>query len=557
LLEPIRAAMFTILRKDRRCAFRLKGVEKRRNIKAFLERFDDSHLIHSGDLTTSTDKFPFFFMEETIKGMFDVGAINELERDILLMATGPFLICDPKVSSNELAIRRFQDQIKELKLTFNPIKDGGEIQSRRRNGVIMFNNYIKPDRSKTSKPFYQKYLEDYMAQHPSARVICPKIGEKKRQGLGLPLKDLHAEGYVERDFLAEASEFLKHPWQGYLSRVGLQMGTSISIALLYGFNIFCDERAYVRSGGKGRSLLCGDDSLRLGNYVYIYTYRDTVSDLGGVWSKTKDVVGEYPRGIFTEIAFEDREILLMPKVKTVVRHPERKGPPSWQTAIPGINSIKAANPKIENALIGDIKFRFPHLYLPLPLTTPKPIGLGVAQGQMTEADQRMWENIKRVKDPFLALRLMSKFTEAFTVRECNTEPIQEVVSFVTPKLPRAFGSSARRAERYKKGEVMWLKEVQNKIRAGIAETSLLEAPSRRRFFAGSSNYPTIVEEHRKSLNDCATILNNHGCLELHGSRNKDLYDFLPTDEQFIEFTLHADIEVHGLKTLFGEDWVAQ
>jgi len=558
LLEPIRAAMFTILRKDKRCAFRLKGVEKRRNIKAFLERFDTSELIHSGDLTTSTDKFPFFFMEETIKGMFDVGAITDLERDIMLMATGPYLICDPKVKSNELNSVRFQDSIKSINMHFKAVRNDAQMQGRKKNGIWTVNNYIPltPDLDYSKKTFYIDLIERYKLVHPNAKLIrYPEASV--RQGFSAPIKDHVPEGFNERNFLQEATDFLEHPWVGYLSRVGLQMGTSISIALLYGFNIFCDERAYVRSGGKGRSLLCGDDSLRIGNYVYIYTYRDTVSDLGGIWSKTKDVVGEYPRGIFTEIAFEDNDILLMPKVKTVVRHKERNGPPAWQTAIPGIHSLKAVTPGIENALIGDIKRRFPHLYLPLPLSTPKPIGLGEKHGQMGEADQRMWENIKRVKDPHLALRLLSKFSESFTVRECNTEPIQEVVSFITPLLPRAFGTSAKRAERYKRGEVMWLKEVQQKIRAGIAETALLEAPSRRRFFAGSVDYAKVMSEHTSNLNDCASILNNHDCLELHGGRNKSLYDFLPTDEQFIEFTLHADIEVHGLKNLLGEDWVAQ
>jgi len=212
---------------------------------------------------------------------------------------------------------------------------------------------------------------------------------------------------------------------GYLTKKGVLMSTSASIAMLYSYNLYADTCAennwygpgtYPGPRPEGVSELCGDDSFRFGNRPYIFIYREVITSLGGVWSKTKDVVGKLARGIFTEIPFEDGRTMLVPKLKTLVRPVKNVGGAAgWRRAIPAINSLQCPE-TLRRGLEDHIIKQFDELSKPdIPIQLPKQLG-GIGRGRLTTANALLFNNIKRIVDPMEAYRALSIFRRSFEVR---------------------------------------------------------------------------------------------------------------------------------------------
>jgi hypothetical protein len=92
LQQPLRQALFSIIRDDPRCSYRAKGGEKRERLAKFLETMELSDLIHSGDLRVSTDNFSLDFNRAFVEGIYLTGKIDYTEYLILRAATGSFRI---------------------------------------------------------------------------------------------------------------------------------------------------------------------------------------------------------------------------------------------------------------------------------------------------------------------------------------------------------------------------------------------------------------------------------------------------------------------------------
>jgi hypothetical protein len=211
----------------------------------------------------------------------------------------------------------------------------------------------------------------------------------------------------------------------YLSRKGVQMATSISIGVLYAYNLYADDCA--RKGwagsetgvrGFGTSALCGDDSFRNGDENFIRTYREVIVSLGGVWSKTKDIIGVHPRGVFTELLFDGNSRLKVPKLKTLVRPPkgkEEQEAPGWKRAISALRTIDAP-PHLVKSLQDEIITKFPEMEdTSLPMALSEDLG-GIGRGVLSSHNLNIWSNIKRINDPVIAMEAFNLWTASLKIQ---------------------------------------------------------------------------------------------------------------------------------------------
>lgn len=332
----------------------------------------------------------------------------------------------------------------------------------------------------------------------------------------------------------------------YLTKKGVQMSTSISIGMLYSYNIFSDTHATVlKPLCKGQSQLCGDDSLRAGDDDYIQGYRDTITALGGIWSTTKDVVGQYPRGVFTELLIENGKIISVPKAKTIIRpdKEDRYEAPAWRRAIPAINSLKA--PRLcKGPLVREIIERFPQInenYVPTFL--PKELGgIGVYSSCKNSTLKQAWNNVKRIKDPLLASECLREFRRCTSIekhaQERSIMDIDKVIEEYPPTYVR--GPKELLDMEYKLGRSSYAYLEAQRLRGLIESASNLELPPMPTPFRNDKG--VVALRVKESIDACYDLMVKHNLDDFSGTQRKDgLYDVVPSDNQYISQTYRVDI----------------
>jgi hypothetical protein len=351
----------------------------------------------------------------------------------------------------------------------------------------------------------------------------------------------------------------------YLTKKGVQMATAVSIGCLYAYNMYADQMA--RDGWtpdgqgpptKGWSLLCGDDSLRSGDELFIYIYRSIITSLGGVWSKTKDVMGELQRGVFTELQFENGVLLPIPKVKTLCRPRTRKDKEiaPWRRAIPALNSIFCPD-NLAYSLQTEVIGKYPELSDPLlPTQLPKKLG-GTGHGRLSGRNQLIWNNIKRIKNPVLANKALAIFRQTFNIKTFSNDQggkiADEILRLSPPDLvirnTEAYEGAVHSAVSYRKA---------HSTLRGLASAALaLDFPpepvtfEKESLFGHTRTTLSIKKEMERKLLD---YLYENDLEDLGGQDKKvrGLLPVTPTDDHFFDYTYNALIQsVHLRSLVFG------
>jgi hypothetical protein len=344
----------------------------------------------------------------------------------------------------------------------------------------------------------------------------------------------------------------------YLTRKGVQMATTISIAVLYSYNAYADDMArqgWIGVPGKptkGVSVLCGDDSLRNGDREFILIYRAIIESLGGVWSKTKDSVGAEPRGVFTELLFRNGEQLPVPKMKTIVRpdnpHSEKLGQ-GWKRAISAIHSLKCPE-YLKEVLQSDIIDQYPEvLDENLPTALPKECG-GLGTGSLSPINQSIWTNILRIQDPIIALEAHKIFAQPLRIKVTgdisdalyhkylSILPSDQIIS-LKPGKPIAAG-------------LYPLKDAIGQLRAIISSVHSLDhhRPPTESLENASGSALTALRMHSKLLG----LLRAQGLEDIWGE-GRYQSGLLPkprTDSQFIEQVLNLHVPRTWADHILGE-----
>jgi hypothetical protein len=333
----------------------------------------------------------------------------------------------------------------------------------------------------------------------------------------------------------------------YLTKKGVQMSTAISVGMLYSYNLFSDS--YARKlfpNCKGKSQLAGDDSLRFGDIDYITGYRQAIEALGGKWSKTKDVVGKYPRGVFTELLFEDGKIIKVPKIKTIVRpeeHDNNNQAASFKRAIPAVQSLTAPE-EAKAPLVREILERFPELQSPqLPLGLPKELGgLGKFGPRMDPTTQSIWDNIKRIRDPIKAVEALRIFRSSISI---EIEPegrgllsITEICKNNPPTFMR--GPRELRDAAYRRREVAYLHLETQRLRGLIESASILDHPPKPVRF--KQDHGQLAEKYVGSMEKLYTFLQSEQLDDYNVDFGKPgLRDQIPSDNTYLSQTYLADV----------------
>jgi hypothetical protein len=300
----------------------------------------------------------------------------------------------------------------------------------------------------------------------------------------------------------------------YLTSRGVQMATAISIGMLYSYNIVADAWSVKKCRDlgirPGKSLVAGDDSLRAGNDTYINEYRLAIEVMGGQFSKTKDVVGRYPRGVFTEILFEGHTIKDVPKTKTLVRpKDDNRSAPAWLRAVPAIKSLKAPLEGLRIPLRQEIISRYGELSNPdLPLALPVILGglgdLGPVPSAPTAA---VLKNISQIKDPIDALEALRTLTKCISVQTEPERIIKLKVSAQSGIKPVLFNDPTQKVVRdklYHDGKLIYYRLAAQRVKGLVETASLLEMPPKPVRF--KKNHGTESFAARKCINKTMQFL---------------------------------------------------
>jgi len=530
--QPIRKSLFEIIERDNRCAYRTKGGTNRSKLAKFLENFEKAMLIHSGDLTVSTDNFSLEFNWAVAEGLKRTGKITETEYLILKAATGPFRMIEPGEEADakrtDLLIPEFWEiKPKEEMIISNTAKkmwDKMNAQQDKRKIPIPGKTIkIIPQgkarsictRCQTSTdtprcmvhttnphPKPGATLDELILSTEYPEHIFPKViisttlegfrketnmkekeapltndQETKGEGVSFPLKKFPKETFPEQIDAMLVQIRRNHDMcedTSYLTQKGMQMSQALSITMLYTLNIFADDRA--RKVGKGMSLLCGDDSLRAGNELYINKYREEISALGGIWSKTKDVVGSMGHGIFTEQHFSDGKIYDIPKVKVACKtNPKIAG---WKTIIQSVNNAEMPEiPKIISAIKEEMLYpyrddlNFLKEFLPIGIDTNLG-GLGPQEG-LPWVTEEILSSIQELRDISKANDYMMKVTKCLHIDAIPRSTRRKINLMATfPEGPTVNNTVGFHTNTHR-----WLYLEKRRLRSALEATTTLEDPA--------------------------------------------------------------------------------
>jgi len=576
--QPIRKAMWKIIKKDPRCSFRAKGATKEQMLEGFFKSLDSSDFVHSGDMTVSTDNFPFDFMRHVIEGM----GLSTLWKKLAYLCCGPFVMLSPQKENYTLRSKLMvvgdpglsefpdhkntnkpnpSDHLKKVFQGCGGTPEEYESWQRKRSNWLktedipkrhdigtkenpwFFNEGKGPGTSSLEgwekstnfsakhQAFVEKCREDAknfleswaeIRSHAGSKVDSKLTKETKRRidlgpyGLAqqlmtyensedpemgytngprysmTPLERLKKMIKKHKQAISPLPYMFESFWDGaqkgeryYLTQKGLHMSTACSVAMLYSFNIFCDTMARDTPGAKGKSELCGDDSVRAGNEIYIKVYKEVAESLGAIFSKWKDVTARNMRGIFTELHLQNREILRIPKLKTIVRA-EAKGQAGNDDGAPAWKKFISAQHTLVTPTDESLTFAWEEMYHHFadPIDTIKhilPLGLHPQVGGAgwrfpypTGINREIWEAIKTIPVPSYAHDLSNLFLRPLAPYqvEDKRQPNLRLDPFLTAKpIKQSFKES-----QFQQGSGRWLYLEKRKLRGYIEAASTLDNP---------------------------------------------------------------------------------
>jgi hypothetical protein len=562
ILEPIRRGMFSCLDKDRRSQFRLRGGEKEKYIRAFLQKMEDQDILHSSDLSKSTDGIPFEFGLAIAEALIETGKITAEQGRALKLGLGPYRMVKPTNNQmlDRVHLRLAKPQDIRDKLTI-PVKSGIPIPKMVKApdmNEATITQKIRGIKARTGGKTISQTISDFKQKYPEAKTLelirdqneyFPqsefRLGTPEEWEIQNGIPPMNAT--ILDELITDHYRILKYEFEEeHLTRVGVQMGTSISIAILYCLNLYCDDNA--RKVGKGESLICGDDAIRAGNIPYIEKYREEIQALGGEFSKTKDVVGATSRGVFTEYYIQDGQLLSIPKVKLIVRPQAESNmnmAPEWVRAIGAFNSLRT-DIYTQTSLRAELLERYGDIYDALwnylPLGLPRRSGgLGLIR-PLGELSSRIWEKIRSVKDPIMAVEFYRRFTSCITVQTYETQTRPKLdFRHMFHKLPYENWTLNRGDSQYHEGKARWLYLEIRKLRGAIEAAILTTSPHEQIMFKSHSNLEqTIIEQMRENW----SILREMEGLEFLTT--------IPSEEDFMERIYKADIPTSWVDGLIGK-----
>lgn len=540
LQQPIRKALFGVIRRDNRCSYRTTGGEKREKLQKFLETFEKSDLIHSGDLAVSTDNFSHEFNLALCEGINNTGKITPTEYLILKAAVGGFRMMEPSMETDENLKHckpdRLYTRAKEEIVLLPPLtlKQQMLLKVRNWDEIPTSSKYatkatlnVKPTRpkpccvkcQKTSGPctviekipnvdpdkgIDEKFSSITYPKHTFVKVeksllsgFCKESGmrnafneksnlfhDQSRKGLGSPTE----QQFGNIDFDVTLAYYLKKikdcnslEAECYLTKRGVQMSQAVSIATLYSFNLFADDKSRKAHNSQGKSQLCGDDSLRAGNHVYVHTYRSEIEILGGVWSKTKDIVGNNGNGIFTEQHFTEGRVMDIPKLKAASRF-DVDNIPGWLKAIQSVNKIefpKDANPLISSQGREEVLYPFrdqlEYLSQIIPIGISKTLGgLGSKDYPLHWTIENILKSIQAVDDKQIAVSMLKRITRCLHPR-VETQTRQRKIN-IHIDYPKEETTTFMKKLGYLKGTHRWIYLEDQALRSAMEGVVALEDP---------------------------------------------------------------------------------
>jgi len=540
LQQPIREAMFSVIKKDRRCRYRTRGGSRKEDLTAFLRSFERNMLSHSGDLKVSTDNFSATFNRCLIRGIEMTGKLTPLEITIFKAATGSFRMICPDDGPGELVHIQpaaFHDMSVEEDKPFAIEKKFKDLYNKmKREEEPRVYNQSEPvfTTPKTNCINCGKYREKCTCNLGFQRIRneekktpldwkLPLPGWKKAsrmpeqggrdlpptQGEGIGFETMEPKQYnwnhekVVEEYIELQKMILGFMGnENYQTQRGVQMSQAISIATLYSYNLFADDEA-IAAGGKGMSNLCGDDSLRTGDDIYIYTYRDTIADLGGVWSKLKDVVGTTGNGIFTEEHFSYGRVHDIPKVRAVARY-DNDNIPGWQKALQSANKVEFPRDpgSGETYAQGRTLVLEPYRSDLEELKQFLPLGLPTTLGGLGDESPIHWKTaealsrLPKVEDKVLASRCLKKVLKCMHSDQLKTK--RQWKLDLSIEYPNERTSTLEREIGFHRGTHRWIYLETQRLRSALEAAATLESPAYPVKFEKLSNYQ-VVRKHLLNL----------------------------------------------------------
>lgn len=499
LAEPIRKVMFKVLKKDKRCSFSLTGKSTKHDVVAFLNEFKGAEQCHSSDLTRSTDFFPMKFSENLFRGLYDAKNLTIFQMKVALLASGPFRIIKPTEENilwkEKLNLPDPRDLIKEWKDLNKPQRT---VDIQIKPGLFDVNAYLA--KYSPTPDYFEAVMDPDKGNFvikPRSETLGNRMVNPPEFSLLMKYKTLHVESLSANP-----------PGEWYLTRVGMQMGISLSIGILFSYNLFCDDQARNTKNARGRTLICGDDALRGGNHIYINAYRQAVIGCSGQFSETKDVMGPENKGIFTEYHFCEDKILKIPKVKSLVRlKQDRKSAPGWITALAAAKSTSVTDGclvPIREMALNRYRTILPILKDELPLGLPLEFG-GYYPNELRGRNKYVFDQIKSVEDPVEAYLLLQQMTsiikvETFTERPTGNIQLRTAIQWLGK--PRLLKDNKRVSYG------LWIPLAIRDLRANLETVGLLEKAPEPISFHQKEKVEQIVIQQRMTLTDIEDKIKN-------------------------------------------------
>jgi len=291
----IREKLFKEITTDNRSSFNYGG--KRVHFWNAISKMTDQEIIHSSDLKSSTDHFSFDFARTVGLALLDGGKIDFEEYQAILLLTGPMRIVP------------HDTKLKRVPL-LSEIRTNQQIHLYDRRW------------EHAQKGFIAKFAKSYRARHPGSTNLINKLDPNLYRPTLSALK---------RELEREISQSLTMRYEKeYLTKCGLHMATSISIAMLNLMNLFADTYANKVTHSRALTQITGDDALRMGKRENIEAYKNILRRMHAEFSDSKDATTLQSRALYTEILIENGKICDAPMPKLVVRPPPEKGDtPLW------------------------------------------------------------------------------------------------------------------------------------------------------------------------------------------------------------------------------------
>lgn len=523
LCEPIRVELFKVIRKDKRCNFSMGRTNA--DVKKFLRDFGTAEFVHSSDLTRSTDFITFDFTESLFRGLFEKKKIDETQLKISLLATGPMKIIEPSEENLEWK--------KDL-----PYRDRSEINETWKSGLVLNPklDYMHIDMQPYMKGLYEEGLKNQKNDY-YAHIFEGSLGSHK-EGLGVVITgdqelrrilDPMPAWFVLKEFRKDFDTRLGDPpGRWYLTRIGMQMGINLSIAVLYLYNMYADDSA--SKVGKGMTLLCGDDALRAGDRKYIDAYRKIMLELKAKFSATKDVMGPMNKGLFTELHFFDNQILKVPKVKSLCRlKGDKKDAPGWITALQSAKSAYVPDQRLyplKDLALTRYRSSLQLIGNEVPLGLPPEMG-GFGDPPLRGANVELRDKILSIKDPLHCYLEMQAFTKSIKVETYTRHPrtaisLREAINILPP-------IEYKKDPSYEIGHWRWVRVAVAGLRAKLQTLSVLSTPPEPESFYRKETVEGIRFGHMRNCDLIRQRIVNYDLLDRPRSPEEYQRDILRLD----------------------------